>query len=85
MTLTPSESVDSGSIRDDPVLVQNCSINCVVSRDERGFSILTFDRYCQEASDDIQVFVFRAEHVVFPTPCVFVACRTAGIFLYAVG
>ena len=85
MTLTLLESLDSGCIRDDPVFVQNFSIDSMMSRDERGYSVLTFDRYCQEASDDVQVFVFRAEHVVFPTPRVFVACRTAGIFLYAVG
>ncbi len=79
------KSLDISYISDDPVFVQNVSIDSMMSRDERGYSVLTFDRDCQESSDDIQVFVFRAEHVIFPTPGVFVACRTAGVFLDAVG
>ena len=38
----------------------------MMPRDEHGFPVPAFDRYRKEAADNVQVFVLRTQHIVFP-------------------
>lgn len=69
--------VMSALVRDDAVFIQYFSAHAMMPRDQHRLPVLAFNRDRKKTACDVEVLVFRAQHVIAPPTRVLVADGTA--------